>query len=71
MRSTIARSGPIRPDRDCSNSSGRVPEQGLGEGAFAFGELLQNSRAQNGRFFGYVMGSAEPVACLETSSRPR
>jgi len=41
-----------------------LPETGLGEDAFRFDELLQNSRAQNGRFFGYVMGSAEPVGVL-------
>jgi aromatic-L-amino-acid/L-tryptophan decarboxylase len=41
-----------------------LPETGLGEEAFEFGALLANSRAQNGRFFGYVMGSAEPVGVL-------
>ena len=42
-----------------------LPEDGLGAAeAFALTELLENSRAQNGRFFGYVMGSAEPVGVL-------
>ena len=41
-----------------------LPATGLGEDAFVFDELLENSRAQNGRFFGYVMGSAEPVGVL-------
>jgi aromatic-L-amino-acid decarboxylase len=42
-----------------------LPENGLGaEEAFALTELFENSRAQNGRFFGYVMGSAEPVGVL-------
>lgn len=41
-----------------------LPETGLGEDAFVFEDLLQNSRAQNGRFFGYVMGSAEPVGVM-------
>jgi glutamate/tyrosine decarboxylase-like PLP-dependent enzyme len=42
-----------------------LPEDGLGAAeAFALTKLLDNSRAQNGRFFGYVMGSAEPVGVL-------
>jgi aromatic-L-amino-acid/L-tryptophan decarboxylase len=41
-----------------------LPETGLGEDAFSFAALLENSRAQNGRFLGYVMGSAEPVSVL-------
>jgi glutamate/tyrosine decarboxylase-like PLP-dependent enzyme len=41
------------------------PEQGQGEGAFdALESVLQRSRIQNGRFFGYVLGSGEPVAAL-------
>lgn len=40
-----------------------LPEQGLGESAFDdLGEMLRSSRAPNGRFFGYVLGSGEPVA---------
>jgi aromatic-L-amino-acid decarboxylase len=42
-----------------------LPENGLGpEESFALAELAKHSRAQNGRFFGYVMGSAEPVGVL-------
>ena len=38
-------------------------EEGLGSDAFhALGDVIENSRAQNGRFFGYVLGSGEPVA---------
>lgn len=42
-----------------------LPERGQGERAFdALGDLLTHCRAQNGRFFGYVQGSADPVAAL-------
>ena len=38
------------------------PEDGLGDAALgALSDVLQHSRAQNGRFFGYVLGSGEPV----------
>src|SRR5438034_419203 len=38
------------------------PEQGLGERALdALADVVKHSRAQNGRFFGYVLGSGEPV----------
>ena len=41
----------------------RLPEQGIGEAAFDdLQEILRCSRIQNGRFFGYVLGSGEPVA---------
>lgn len=40
-------------------------EHGLGADAFkALHDVVDNSRAQNGRFFGYVLGSGEPVAAL-------
>src|SRR5205807_7868906 len=40
-----------------------LPEEGLGEDALtALPYVIENSRAQNGRFFGYVLGSGEPVA---------
>jgi glutamate/tyrosine decarboxylase-like PLP-dependent enzyme len=40
-----------------------LPERGIGEAAFDdLPEVLRSSRAQNGRFFGYVLGSGEPVA---------
>src|SRR6185312_9638472 len=42
-----------------------LPEQGLGASALvAVADVIAHSRAQNGRFFGYVQGSAEPVAML-------
>jgi len=41
------------------------PEQGLGPAACdALESVLRLSRVQNGRFFGYVLGSGEPVAAL-------
>src|SRR6266513_5435232 len=44
---------------------GGIPEAGLGHDALALlPALLEHSRAQNGRFFGYVLGSAEPVGAL-------
>ena len=40
-----------------------LPEQGCGRDALAnLPEILKRSRIQNGRFFGYVLGSGEPVA---------
>jgi len=43
--------------------STELPEKGLGEKALSgLGDVVRNSRAQNGRFFGYVLGSGEPVA---------
>jgi aromatic-L-amino-acid/L-tryptophan decarboxylase len=40
-------------------------EKGLGPEAFsALRDVIDHSRAQNGRFFGYVLGSGEPVAAL-------
>ena len=42
-----------------------LPEQGLGEEALNdLREVVRLSRAQNGRFFGYVLGSGEPVAAV-------
>ena len=42
-----------------------APENGLGKAAFdALADIIAHSRAQNGRFFGYVQGSAEPVAAM-------
>ena len=42
-----------------------LPEQGLGASALvAVADVIAHSRAQNGRFFGYVQGSAESVAML-------
>jgi hypothetical protein len=37
-----------------------LPETGLADEALrAFSDVVQHSRAQNGRFFGYVLGSGE------------
>ena len=42
-----------------------APEQGMGEHAFEeLTEVFAHSRAQNGRFFGYVQAPSEPVAAL-------
>lgn len=39
-----------------------MPEAGIGEDALnALPEVMRLSRVQNGRFFGYVLGSGEPV----------
>jgi len=44
---------------------GPIPEQGLGKEALdSLGDVSRFSRAQNGRFFGYVLGSGEPVAAV-------
>jgi aromatic-L-amino-acid decarboxylase len=40
-----------------------LPETGLPEQAIArLSDVVRDSRAQNGRFFGYVLGSGEPAA---------
>jgi glutamate/tyrosine decarboxylase-like PLP-dependent enzyme len=42
-----------------------LPEQGMGEDALGeLREVMRLSRVQNGRFFGYVLGSGEPVGAL-------
>jgi aromatic-L-amino-acid/L-tryptophan decarboxylase len=42
---------------------GPLPESGLGEDAVQqLAEVVRHSRAQNGRFFGYVLGSGDPAA---------
>jgi aromatic-L-amino-acid/L-tryptophan decarboxylase len=44
---------------------GAIPEVGLGRDALAIlPTLFEHSRAQNGRFFGYVLGSGEPVGAV-------
>jgi aromatic-L-amino-acid decarboxylase len=62
-------STPIRPSTTGPESldlfAGPAPERGMGPAALdGLGEVAQHSRAGNGRFFGYVMGSGEPVAAL-------
>jgi glutamate/tyrosine decarboxylase-like PLP-dependent enzyme len=45
--------------------SGEMPQRGMGSEALAaLRAVMENSRAQNGRFFGYVQGPGEPVAAL-------
>jgi aromatic-L-amino-acid/L-tryptophan decarboxylase len=42
-----------------------VPEHGMGNEAFdALIHVIAHCRAQNGRFFGYVQGSGDPIAAL-------
>ena len=42
-----------------------LPESGIGEEALEQLEaVVRHSRAQNGRFFGYVLGSGEPVSAV-------
>ena len=42
-----------------------LPEQAMGDRALAaLADVIAHSRAQNGRFFGYVQGPGEPVAAL-------
>jgi glutamate/tyrosine decarboxylase-like PLP-dependent enzyme len=42
-----------------------LPENGLGAKALtALQEVIKHSRVQNGRFFGYVLGSGEPVGAV-------
>ncbi|HEV2467795.1 MAG TPA: pyridoxal-dependent decarboxylase [Candidatus Sulfotelmatobacter sp.] len=43
----------------------KLPEQGVGADALnGLVDVVRLSRAQNGRFFGYVLGSGEPVAAV-------
>lgn len=42
-----------------------IPEEGLADGALdELVDVVRHSRAQNGRFFGYVLGSGDPVAAV-------
>jgi aromatic-L-amino-acid/L-tryptophan decarboxylase len=42
-----------------------VPEHGLGDRAFeALNQMMAHCRVHNGRFFGYVQGSADPISAL-------
>ncbi len=42
-----------------------MPEEGIGEAVLnALPDVLRLSRVQNGRFFGYVLGSGEPVGAV-------
>jgi len=43
----------------------QLPEKGFGDAAFDdFATIADNIRPGNGRFFGYVLGSGEPVAAI-------
>src|SRR5499427_1598808 len=58
---------PIQPDTYGEEVSQKLqaelPEHGMGlEALRALGAVVAASRVQNGRFFGYVLGSGEPVA---------
>lgn len=60
---------PIRPASTGAQTlelfAGPAPETGLGAAALDdLREVIEHSRAGNGRFFGYVMGSGEPVGAL-------
>jgi aromatic-L-amino-acid decarboxylase len=45
--------------------SAPLPEVGMGEDALAvLSDIVKRCRVQNGRFFGYVLGSGEPVAAV-------
>ena len=60
---------PIAPPTTGQQSvdlfAGPLPERGMGPAALdALADVAQHSRTGNGRFFGYVMGSGEPVAAL-------
>src|SRR5215813_11859542 len=59
-------SRPIAPGTNGTQShelfSGPLPMQGEGLDALsALGPVIRHSRAQNARFWGYVLGSGEPV----------
>jgi aromatic-L-amino-acid/L-tryptophan decarboxylase len=42
-----------------------LSEEGMGgEALLGLGDVIEHSRIQNGRFFGYVLGSGEPVAAV-------
>ncbi len=56
-------SPPTTGDETKSLFATDLPEQSFGRESLAIlPEILKRSRAQNGRFFGYVLGSGEPVA---------
>jgi len=60
---------PIRPSSTGAETlalfAGPPPETGMGASALdALEDVVRHTRAGNGRFFGYVMGSGEPVGAL-------
>jgi aromatic-L-amino-acid/L-tryptophan decarboxylase len=55
----------IRGEESAKLFHSPLPELGLGEEALrSLPEVMRASRAQNGRFFGYVLGSGEPVGAV-------
>ena len=59
-------SAPVAPATNGAESAhlfdAELPERGIGEAAFdSLPDVLRASRAPNGRFFGYVLGSGDPV----------
>ena len=67
---------PVKPDSSGSELLALfgdvLPERGLGaEESFALAALLDHSRAQNGRFFGYVWAPQNRSASSETSFQLR
>src|SRR5262252_8156734 len=58
-------SPPITGEESARLFGTPLPEQGLGERALdEIAAVINASRVQNGRFFGYVLGSGEPVAAV-------
>ena len=54
---------PVTGEQSVQAFDTALPEQGIGEAALDnLAEILWCSRAPNGRFYGYVLGSGEPVA---------
>jgi len=54
---------PVTGEESVETFDSALPEQGIGEAAFDdLAKVLQASRVQNARFFGYVLGSGDPVA---------
>src|SRR5437773_6319049 len=48
-----------------------APEDGIGINAIAeLQNVIDHCRAQNGRFFGYVLGSGEPVGAAVLGAQP-
>jgi glutamate/tyrosine decarboxylase-like PLP-dependent enzyme len=58
-------SPPITGEESARQFGQPLPEQGLGEHALDdIATVINASRVQNGRFFGYVLGSGEPVGAV-------
>ena len=60
---SIAVAPPVTGEESFRAFDAGLPEHGMGEAALHdLPKMLRFSRAPNGRFFGYVLGSGEPVA---------